>query len=178
MSIETIARRYATALADVVSKDSGIVKGELQEWEKMMRENSSLMATFNNPAIAHMSKERVLESLISKAKPNKTTANFLRVLLRNSRLVNLAEINQAFERVVSERSGAITAKVEAARELSDAEKAELKKNLEKMTNKSVSLNFSVDKELIGGVVATIGSTVYDSSVRTQLNNLKEQLVNG
>lgn len=180
MSVETIARRYGTALADVVLKtgETETVKSELKAWEEMMAASADLQSALANPAIAHADKEKVLESLITKANPSRTTANFLRVLLRNGRLTDLAEINDKFAAVLEERSGHVAAEVISARELSADQKGELKANLERLTGKQVQLNFSIDESIIGGVVTRVGSTVYDGSVRTQLENLKEQLVNG
>jgi F-type H+-transporting ATPase subunit delta len=180
MSAEVIARRYATALADVVIKSGEIetVKSELSSWEQLMTANAQLQGAFENPSIAHASKEKVLDGLIGKTKPSKTTANFLRVLLRNGRLLDLPEINERFAVVLEERSGTVVADVMSARELSEAQRQELKANLEKLTSKHVKLNFAIDPSIIGGVVTRIGSTVYDASVKTQLENLKEELVNG
>ena len=178
MSVETISRRYATALADVVlhSGEVETVKTELKTWEQMIAGNVDLQSAFGNPSIAHASKERVLEGLLAKAKPSKTTSNFLRVLLQNSRLMDLGTINERFAAVLEERSGHVSAEVISARELSDAHKSELKANLEKLTGKQVRLEFNIDPTLIGGVVTRVGSTVYDGSVRTQLENLKEELM--
>ena len=180
MSAETVARRYSLALADVVAttKDAETIKNELKTWEEIMSSNSDLSGAFSNPAIAHTNKEKVLESLIGKTKPSKTTANFLRVLLRNGRLTNLADINQSFAKVLEERAGFVSGKIVSARPLSDKEKKELQSNVEKMTGKKVSLDFDIDQNIIGGVVTTIGSTVYDGSIKTKLENLKQQLVNG
>jgi F-type H+-transporting ATPase subunit delta len=180
VSIETIARRYGTALADVVIKSGEIepVKNELRVWEQLMLANVDLQDAVRNPAIPHSSKEKVLEALIEKAKPLRTTANFLRVLLSNGRLTELREINDKLEAVLEERSGSVVAEVTSARDLSGAQQAELRANLEKLTGKQVKLNFSIDPAIIGGVVTRIGSTVYDGSVKTQLDNLKEELVNG
>ncbi len=180
MSVETIARRYGTALADVVLKtgETQTVSSELKSWEEMLASSSDLRSALANPAIAHLDKTKVLESLIAKTNPSKTTANFLRVLQRNSRLTELSEINEKFAAVLEERSGHVAAEVTSARELSADQKGELKSNLEKLTGKQVQLNFGIDENIIGGVVTRVGSTVYDGSVRTQLENLKEQLVNG
>ncbi len=180
MSVETVARRYATALADVVTKsgETETVKSELKTWEELMKASSELQSAFGNPAIAHLSKEKVLESLLEKTKPTKTTANFLRVLLRNSRLTELGAINEKFASVLEERSGVVSAEITSARQLSEAEKAELKASLAKLTGKQINLNFEIDEKIIGGVVTRVGSTVYDSSVKTQLENLKTQLING
>ncbi|HNQ15746.1 MAG TPA: ATP synthase F1 subunit delta [Pyrinomonadaceae bacterium] len=178
MSIETVARRYATALADVVMKTGEIetVKTELKSWEGMISSNGDLQRALSNPAIAHLNKEKVLESLIAKAKPSKTTSNFLRVLLRNNRLVELAQINEKFASVLDERTGVVGAEVVSARELSDAERSELNDSIAKLTGKLVKANFVIDKDIIGGVVTRIGSTVYDNSVKTQLENLKKELI--
>lgn len=178
MSVETVARRYATALADVVTKtnETAPVKTELKIWEQLLKANTDLQNAFGNPAISQTDKEKVLNNLIEKTRPTKTTANFLRVLLRNSRLTEISEINEKFSSVLEERSGMISAKITSARTLSEQEKAEMQLNLSKLTGKSVSLNFETDETLIGGVVTRIGSTVYDGSVKTQLENLKQEMI--
>lgn len=178
MSVETVARRYASALADVVVKsgEANSVKSELKTWEEMIRSNSELADAFSNPSIAHDSKEKVLESLIERTGSTKTTANFLRILLRNNRLTEINQINERFVSVLDDRSGITSAQIISARELSEAEKTEIKTNLEKLTDKTVNLNFNIDKNIIGGVIARIGSTVYDGSVKTQLEELREKLI--
>ena len=180
MNTETIARRYSTALADVVlaSGDTATVKAELADWGKLFSESTDLQTVFGNPSIAHESKIKVLDGLIAKAKPTKTTANFLKVLLQNGRLGDIGQINERFASVLEERSGAVSAEIISARELPGGERADFEKHLEKLTGKRVSVNYTIDQNLIGGVVTRIGSTVYDGSVKTKLENLKEQLVNG
>lgn len=180
MSRETIARRYSAALADVVlqSGETETVKTELAAWTELFYESTDLQTVFSNPAINHSSKENVLEGLISKAKPSKATANFLRVLLQNGRLTEIGEINERFDAVLQERGGVVSAEITSARDLPETERTEFKANLEKLTGKKVNINYAVNQDIIGGVVTRIGSTVYDGSVRTKLQNLKEQLVNG
>jgi F-type H+-transporting ATPase subunit delta len=103
-----------------------------------------------------MNKEKVLESLLERTKPSKTTSNFLRLLLRNGRLVDLTSINDRFAIVLEERSGSVVANVSSARELSDSQRNELKENLERLTGKQIKLDFNIDPNLIGGVVTRIG----------------------
>lgn len=178
MSVETIARRYGTALADVVLKtgETETVRSELRTWGQMIASSSELRNAFGNPSISHLDKERVLEGLISRSNPSTTTANFLRVVVRNGRLTELPEINDKFEAVLEERSGHVSAEVRSARELSEDQRRELRSNLERLTGKQVQLNFGIDPTLIGGVVTRVGSTVYDGSVKTQLENLREELI--
>lgn len=179
MSVETIARRYGTALADVVLKtgETTVVSSELNAWEEMLASSDDLRSALANPSIAHLDKEKVLESLIAKSNPSRTTSNFLRVLLRNSRLTELPEINAKYAAILEERGGRVAGEVISARELSADHKTELRANLEKLTGKRVQLNFGIDQSIIGGVVTRVGSTVYDGSVRTQLENLREELIN-
>ena len=180
MNTETIARLYSAALADVVldTDQTETVKSELAAWCELFSQSTDLQTVFSNPSIAHLSKENVLEGLIAKANPSKTTANFLRVLLQNGRLIDLGNINERFASVLEERSGIVTAEITSARELPAEERAEFETNLEKITGKKVNISYAINKEIIGGVVTRIGSTVYDGSVKTKLENLKEQLVNG
>lgn len=180
MSVETVARRYALALAEVVAKSSEteVVKSELKTWEAMIDANTDLQTAFRNPAISQADKEKVLNNLIEKTNPIKTTANFLRVLLRNGRLAEIGEINRKFASVLEEQSGVVSANITSARELSEAQKTEVLLNLELLTGKRMNLEYKTDESLIGGMVTRIGSTVYDGSVKTQLQELKQQLVNG
>ncbi len=180
MSNETIARRYSTALADVVLKlgDTETVKNELVMMGELFKKNSDLQIVFGNPAIAHANKEKVLDALIAKAKPSKTTSNFLKVLLQNGRLADIADIGDRFGTILEERSGVVSAEIISARELPADERAEFEKNLEKITGKKVNINYAINKDIIGGVVTRIGSTVYDGSVKTKLENLREQLISG
>jgi len=179
MSVETVARRYAGALADVVIKsgEADLVKSELSVWGEMLSTNRDLHNAFYNPSINHANKEKVLESLLEKSKPSTTVANFLRVLLKNSRLTELNDISERFSSVLEERSGVVSASVTSSRELGEDEKMELKNNLAKMMNgKQVRLNFEIDKSVIGGIITRVGSTVYDGSVKNQLELLKEQMI--
>jgi F-type H+-transporting ATPase subunit delta len=178
MSVETVARRYATALADIVlsAGNAAEVKAELDGWQNMIRSNKDLSNAFGNPTIAHAKKEKVLTSLLERTSPHKTTANFLKVLLQNSRLMNLAAINKKLAQVLEERSGTVSGTVTTARELSESERTDFVSSLRKRTGKNVNLSFEVDDSVIGGSVTRVGSTLYDDSIKTQLQTLKEQMI--
>ena len=177
MSIQTVARRYATALADVVTArgEARQVQEELSAWVDLMESNPMLMEVFRNPTIPYEQKRQVLLSLIERTRVRPTTANFLQVLLKNQRLTDLAEINRRFAQVLDERSGVVSAQVTTARPVPDEHQAALRAKLTQVTGKQVRLSFNTDEELIGGLVTRIGSTIYDGSVRTQLQQVKEKL---
>lgn len=178
MSVETIARRYSTALADVVlaAGNSDAVEAELATFGEMIDGSDELTSVFANPSISHIKKEKVLEQLIGRTKPLVSTANFLRVLLQNDRLTELGDINERFSAVLEERGGLISADVTSAHDLADAERSDFERVLAKLTGKQVTINYSVDADIIGGTVTRIGSTLYDSSVRTKLESLKIELI--
>jgi len=103
------------------------------------------------------------------------TRNFLNVVIDHDRMELLDEIVEAYESLVNERLGITTADVITARPLGEAEKQDLAGALSAKTGKTVRMNFSLDPNLIGGVVARVGSTIYDGSVRGSLERLREQL---
>ena len=152
-----------------------VIKTELAQWSSLVDANTSLLQVFGSPVIAFEQKRKVLDDLIDKTRPSKTAGNFLRVLLKNGRLTEITPIYQRFVQEISKRSDVVAADVFSARELPSGEKDDLRSKLEMVTGKTVNMSFHVDPELIGGVVARIGSTVFDGSVRTKLEALKEQL---
>lgn len=177
MSSQTVARRYASALADVViaQNEAGEVSAELAEWERLVAANPPLAEAFNNPTIAYDNKSKVLNELISRSRVRTTTANFLKVLLKNQRFADLPLVRQKLEQILDERAGVISADVISARPVSDQVRAELEETLASLTQKKVRLSFQTDETLLGGIVTRIGSTIYDGSVRNQLSRLGEEL---
>ena len=177
MSSQTVARRYASALADVVIErgEELQVQEELAAWEGMILGNGLLLEAFSNPTVAYEQKEKVLSELIARTKVRPTTANFLRILLKNQRLDELPQVNAKLAQVLDERSGVVSAQVISARPVSDGIKASLAEKLGQLTGKRIRLSYDTDETLLGGIVARIGSTIYDGSVRNQLRRLGEEL---
>lgn len=177
MSSQTIARRYATALADVIisQHEEAEVSAELRAWEQMLAANPALLEIFSNPTVGYEQKQKVLGELIERGRLRPTSANFLRVLLKNQRLADLPEVTAKLSQILDERSGVIGAEVISAQPLPAATTAALAERLGKITGKKVNLNFGTDESLLGGIVTRIGSTVYDGSVRNQLERLGEEL---
>ncbi len=177
MSVQTMARRYASALADVVLErgEAADVQAELAQWEQMIQSTPHLREVLRNPTIALEQKRTVLNKLIERAKPRQTTVNFLKVLLQNHRLTDLAEINRKFAETLDERAGMVLATVTTARAVPESSRDQLHAKLKGMTGKKVRVDFATDPDLVGGVVTRIGSTVYDGSVRNQLQMIKEKM---
>ena len=177
MSLQTVARRYATALADVAIelREERQIQNELDQWAAMMESNPQLKEVFANPTIVHDHKRKVLEDLIGRSRVGDTTASFLRVLLRNQRLSQLRDIAARFGQVLDERAGVLAGSVTTARPIPEELKKTLHETLSAATGRTVRLSFDTDENIIGGVVARIGSTVYDGSVQSHLERLAEGL---
>lgn len=186
MTIESLARRYAVALADVavaqgaqgqdMQGEAQTVLDELNEWVKMIDESPLLSEVFKNPTIALADKESVLSQLIERSQVSRITANFLRVLLRNQRLSEIRQITEAYQLELDSRTDRVSAEVLTARPIGETEKEALISRLSQLTGKNVRLEHRIDESLIGGIVARIGSTIYDASVRSQLQQAKDFLV--
>jgi F-type H+-transporting ATPase subunit delta len=178
MSSQTVARRYSSALADVVLQrgEAREVQQELLAWAEMLQSNANLREVFANPTIPLDQKRGVLKRLIEIAKPRATTVNFLKVLLQNQRLPELDQINRRFAAVLDDRAGMVAAQVTTARPVPTETQQTLQTKLRNLTGKSVRIEFDTDPELIGGLVTRIGSTIYDGSVRNQLQQIKEKMV--
>ena len=177
MSLQTIARRYAIALADVVIErnEASAVQEELAQWGKMISSNPLLKEALGNPTVPYDNKKKILQELIQRTRVRETTANFLQVLLRNQRLTELNEINKWFGLILDDRSGVVAAEVTTARPVAQDAVEALRQKLASITGRKVRLNFTTDADLIGGMVARIGSTVYDGSIRNQLREMELKL---
>ena len=173
MSLQTIARRYATALADVAidRNEEREVQRELDQWASMIEAHPQLKEVFDNPTIVYDHKRKVVEDLIARTRVRETTASFLRVLLRNQRLSQLRDVAARFGLILDERGGMVAAHVTTARPIPEELKSSLHETLAAATGRKVRLSFSTDESIIGGLVARIGSTIYDGSVQSQLDRL-------
>jgi F-type H+-transporting ATPase subunit delta len=173
-----VTSRYARALADVVfdSKlDVNIVKQQLHAILELMHESVQLQRVLENPAIPADQKRNLLDAIGTRVGLLRQVRNFLAVLIDHQRIMMLEEITRQFEHELNERMGFTEAKITSARELSDNERHELELQITTMTGKRVLAKYHTDGKLIGGAVVRIGSTIYDGSVRGQLEKIKEQL---
>ena len=177
MSLQTVARRYSTALADVAieRREEKEVQQELDVWASMIESNPQLKEVFANPTIVHDHKRNVLEDLIARSRVRDTTASFLRVLLKNQRLSQLRDIAARYSQVLDERAGVVAGNVTTARPIPEELKKTLHETLSAATGRTVQLSFDTDEKIIGGLVARIGSTVFDGSVQSHLERLAEGL---
>jgi F-type H+-transporting ATPase subunit delta len=175
------AGRYARAFAEVVAErkmDPEKTVAELAATAALVESSPNLRNVLMNPAVEHKQKISLIDAIIQKMDGSRALRNFVAVLIDHKRLGQIGEIVAQFKQQLDEQMGIADARVSSARELSAAEKKSLEQRLAEVTGKTVRATYSKDASLLGGAVVRIGSTIYDGSVRGQLERLKEDLVNG
>jgi len=180
MTLSAVATRYAHALADVVTASGSPLRAadavaQLNAFETALRSSIELQNALTTPAVPASRKRAVVGRIAGILQLSQIARNFLFVLVDHRRIASLPEIIHSFELVVDERLGFARAEVSAASELTEAQQTALRSELERLTGKRIRARYAVDGALIGGVVARIGSTVYDGSVRGQLQSLERRL---
>ena len=138
-------------------------------------QSAELRNALLTPAIQTSRKRAVMEKLLDKMSASYLIRNFLFVIINHRRIGIVGEIREAFELLLDERMGFVRAEVTSAAALDEQRGAGLEAELSRVTGKRMRLRFTVDPALLGGVVARIGSTVYDGSLRGQLQQLRRQL---
>ncbi len=175
-----VANRYAQALVDIVMAPGSPLKPEdavaqLRAVDAMFQESPELRNAMATPAIQNSRKRAVMADLLGRIGGSPLIRNFIYVLIDHRRIAIVGEIREAFELHLDERLGFVRAEVSSAAPLNASLSAGLESELSKLTGKRMRLRFDVDAELLGGVVARIGSTVYDGSVRGELRQLAKKL---
>ncbi len=177
----SVSSRYARAFADVVldlKLDSSQVRQQLQALVDVVNSSTELRRVWENPSILAEQKRGILDGLVAKMGISKALRNFVAVLIDHHRIISLNEIAQQFERELDSRLGFTEAEISSARELSPEEKRALEQQIERVSGRKVRARYATDRELLGGAVVRLGSTIYDGSVRGQLERLKQELSSG
>lgn len=178
MTPRAAAVRYARALFDVAQKerlDLGQLDRELSGFTQLVANNEPLARTFFNPAVPAPRKRAIVEQLLTRSPLSPPVARLLLMLAERDRLTVLDELTRAFRERVMDSQQIVRAEVTTAIPLPPERVAAVRQGIASATGREVQLETKVDPSIIGGAVTRIGSTVYDGSVVTQLQKLKETL---
>ena len=178
--MSVLSLRYANALSSVVTAqrlDVAATKQQLEDFSQTLAESRELREVLANPAIAGQQKLKVLDALTGRLGLSAQVRNFIAVVIDHGRLAEFGEMVVEFAAVSDKQSGLAEAEITSAHPLSDADKAELEAQVAKLAGGRIRATYSEDKSLLGGAVVRIGSTVYDGSIRAQLSELKQRLMN-
>jgi F-type H+-transporting ATPase subunit delta len=144
----------------------------------MVAQSGELRTALMTPAIPTSRKRAVMAKLLDELGASPYVRNFIYVVINHRRIAMLDEMSEAFELALDERMGFARAEVVSAAAVDEKRSAELESELSRLTGKRMRLRFRVDPELLGGVTARIGSTLYDGSLRGQLQQLRRELTEG
>jgi F-type H+-transporting ATPase subunit delta len=176
----TVINTYARAFADVVfdtQLDAGKILQETQSLAELVEGSKQLREVWTSPAISAEQKRAVLDAIAARMGTSRSVRNFMAVLIDHRRTQFLAAIVKEFELELDRRLGFTDAEITSSRQLNDNERQSLEGQVEQLTGKKVRAHYLQDESILGGAVVRLGSTIYDGSVKGQLEKIREQLTN-
>jgi len=176
--VASVASTYARAFADVVlgaRLDANRAIGGLRRIAGLLAESTELRRVWENPAVPADQKRKLLDEIVHREGIEPHVRNLMAVLIDHRRVQFLARITEQLEKELDARLGFAEAHITSARELADSEKRALEAQIEKVTGKKIRARFGLDASLLGGAVVRIGSTIYDGSVKGQLEKIREAM---
>ena len=174
----SVASTYARAFADVVLSehlDADRSLAELRTIAGLLAESSELRRVWENPAVPAEQKRRLLDVIAERDGVSLQVRNLVAVLIDHRRIHFLDPIIRQLEKELDARLGFAEAEITSSRELGAAEKREFEAQVGKLTGKKVRARYGQDASLLGGAVVRLGSTIYDGSVKGQLERIKEAI---
>lgn len=175
----SVARRYADAMIDVAAEQNAAdaIGIDLDGFTKLLDAHDGLLRrTLCTPVFSTEERTAVLQELLPKLGINPLTANFLSLLNDKGRLSAIDAIASAYRDRADEKAGRLSVRVTTAEAMSADIAKEVKAALSKATGKDVVLAADVDPDLIGGMVVRVAGRVYDSSIRTRLQDVRRTLL--
>jgi F-type H+-transporting ATPase subunit delta len=175
---QVAARRYATALYEE-ARAAGSLSSVIEKLDSVaaLADTSKDFGVFvKNPVISKEDKAAVISSLNDKGMLDGFTCSFLVMLAMKNRLELLDEITGYLKTLAMEEKGEAVAEVTSASELSADAVKKLEEALSGITGKKITVVVTVDKNILGGVVAKVGSTLYDASIQGQINKIRDRLI--
>jgi F-type H+-transporting ATPase subunit delta len=174
------ARRYARALFSIAQESSAVepIRGELARMAQLFEGEPALHHALFRPLHPVAERRAVVRAVGERLGQSPTVRNFLLYLIDQRRLVDFDTIRAEFDQLADAAAGLVKARVTAAAPLDDAQRERLRQALAARTGRRVELDLAVDPDLIGGAVAVVGNVVFDGSLRTQLEQLRDTLSRG
>ena len=173
----SLAGRYASALFELASEAGTVtaVESDLDMLAGALAESADLRDLTTNPEIGRRAKRAAIEAVAATLGLTDLTKKFLGTVADNGRLSHLADMVRAFRTIAAAQRGEVTAEVTSAHPLTDAQIDQLKTKLTAREGRTVKLSTSVNPDLLGGLVVTVGSKRIDGSIRTRLNSLAQAM---
>jgi F-type H+-transporting ATPase subunit delta len=174
------ARRYARALFSLAQETQAVesVRSEIDQVGSLFESEPTLRAALFRPLHPVAERRAALKAVCERVGVSDSVRNFFAFLIDQRRLVDFDAIQDEFSRLADAAAGLVKAHVTAAAPLEDSQRERLQRALTARTGRNVELDVTVDPELIGGAVAVVDNVVFDGSLRTQLQQLRDNLSRG
>lgn len=174
---DRVGRRYARALFELALEDGSVdrVAGELDALAATVQSSDELREVLSFPTNTAELRKAVFSGIADRLATGGLVRNLVQLLIDRNRMTAFPSCATAFRELADEHQGQVRGEVVSARALSDEQLAAVRSKLEKMTGKRVLLETREDPSLIGGLVARVGNTLFDSSIRTQLEGIKRAM---
>jgi len=175
----TVINTYARAFADAVTGsglDATATLAEAQQIAALAEQSKDLREVWDNPSIPAEQKRAVLDAIVQRAGISRPVRNFVAVVIDKRRTRFLSEIVKQFAQELNQRLGIAEAEITTARALSAEERTALEADLANVVGKTIRARYEQDPAILGGAIARVGSSVYDGSVKGQLEKIRQQLV--
>ena len=179
MTNRTAAARYARALLDVATKegaDLDRIARELGEFTTFLAQQPALDRLLLNPAVPAPRKRAAMEQITRLSGFTPVLSKLLVLLADRDRLGLVRDVSAVYADALADRQNIVRAEVTSAEPLTPERVTAIEQRLATVTGKRVAMTTKVSKDLIGGIIARVGGTVYDASVATQLRKLRDRLV--
>ncbi len=175
--ISNISKRYARAFFDIAGEEQKLEQyyNELHQFSSVIAQNKDLGGFLANPIFEQEIKKKVLEKIIGKLSLSPMTINFLKLLIDKKRIDILPDIETCYRQLMDETLQKVRVTVKTAFPLSGEMQSYITSSLKKMTGRTVDVTVENDKNLLGGIVIGVGDTLYDGSIKNQLNNMRNHL---
>jgi F-type H+-transporting ATPase subunit delta len=173
----SLARRYARAVIEIGSTHGNLdqIGADLRSLAQAMHASAELVTVLTNPAIRRADRRKVIDALLQRIGAAPHSRNLVYLLLDGERMGSLEAISREVDAMIEAKAGRLAAEVTSARPLDAAQLSQITAALEQLSGKKVAVTGREDPGLLGGVVAKLGDTVYDGSLRTQLRTLRDEL---
>jgi F-type H+-transporting ATPase subunit delta len=177
MSNQASAKRYAKALLDVAIKEADpvTVERDLAAFADVFAAHEELRRSLTNPVVPVQAKRAVIDQLVARIEPVQPVVKLMRLLADRDRLELLPDLMNAYRERLMDHQNVVRAEVVSTIPLAQDRAALLQRQLGAVTGRTVNLETRVDPSILGGLVARVGTVVYDGSIATQLAKMKERL---
>jgi F-type H+-transporting ATPase subunit delta len=172
-----MAGRYATAVFELALEENTVdqVVADLDRFDALIAESPDLRRLVRSPVFSAEAQQAALAAVLERAGISGIAASFLRLLAANRRLFAVRDMIRGLRALVARHKGEVTAQVTVAEGLAEKHLEALKDALKAVTGKDVTLDVTVDPQIIGGLIVKVGSRMVDSSLKTKLNSIKHAM---